>query len=1032
MNIATWIEANAGTGKTSRLTDEIVRRFRDGVKFDRVCAVTFTEKAANEMVERLRWKVVELVGRGEAAPDALDRMNESFVGTIHAFCNRILKRYGNRLSLPPLFAVDSEGDVFQKLFDTRWDRFLAHQLKTRGDHESYVTVFGLNTLYEMAERLAQRRYEFRPVESEDLEWLVQDLQDTKKWDLTARGWVQMILQALKEDPANRDVIEVVLEANTLDNTAWKNALLDLIRCRHKQMHSCLQWLKQNFVQQLLEEYRALGYLRFDDMILDTRELLKNDLEVRRELKARYDVVLVDEMQDTDPVQYEIFLYLSEKNGREKDFTLREVINGSRQLSLEPGKFFGVGDPKQSIYGFRSADIGAYEAVKTMLITAGVAIEPLVTNYRSCANLVNFTNQLARRLFGASNPENSNSVNTYCSGRPVLDCVHLVELECEQAREQHLRILTEANWLATRVKSLISDPQAPRSPQQIGILLRKLTHAHLYVDALNSRNIRVVIEGERFFYQSQEVIDFLNLLKYTVDEMDTIALAGMLRSPLFHMTDPELADFFYHYRSGKRIFESLEASVSGDPQRLATLAKFLESIGALRNELKEMTPGRLIDQVFARLPVLTVAGLAYGISRREMAPLNLLKIHKLALEADDEPEMTAMRFVRTLESFSKEAKQQGQEAMADEVFPAVRIMSIHQSKGLDFPVLFVPLSDYGIGNYEDATKVKYDWKTNVAGLKINRFTEANYLRLRYGPGELQIVPPAEDALLSQIEDEERRVLYVASTRAKEEIYFSYVPWVGRKDSNAGRPIMDLMSDVLSELTVENKPLTVQLSSPWLEPSAELIIAPATSVQDVTAAWKRVEEAGMKRALPLHTSVTEEASQEEEPVIESLYQYISTESQIIGLICHAVMERIDFKNPQDYKRSLQLAGIELQGTFSEQDVRHALEKSGSILEAFFRSEAAAWLADVEIYGREVPVYLFDPEAGKILSGKIDLLARQKDVLHLIDYKTNIELDSAAKKAYARQLELYARAIHPIAPNFTLRRRLCLLRHGVFIDV
>lgn len=1032
MSVAKWIEANAGTGKTSRLTDEIVERFRRGVPFDRLCAVTFTEKAANEMVERLRARVVGLVQAHEAPPYALDRLNESFVGTIHAFCSRILRRYGHLLGLPPLFAVDPDGSVFQSLMDTRWDRFVGRHLNTRGEHEAFVRTFGLHALRQMVEKLAQRRHTFRPVESDDLDWLVRDLQDMDAWNLASKGWVPLVLQALADYPGSRDVLEVVLEAGTLqEHTAWKNAVQDLIRCRHFQFHSCLSWLKRTFVNGLLDEYRALGYLRFDDMILDTRELLKYDLEVRREVKARYDLVLVDEMQDTDPVQYEIFLYLCERNGQERDFTLREVMDGSKRLALQEDKFFGVGDPKQSIYGFRSADIGAYEAVKDLLSREGVIVEPLATNYRSCGNLIRFTNRLAKRLFPAHPPVDSHPGKDYCSGRSMRDCIRLVEVRSLNAAEQHLRILSEANWLANRVSMLISG--AARKPQHIGILLRKLTSAHLYVDALNAKNIRVVIEGERFFYQSQEVIDFLNLLKWVVDDMDDLALAGVLRSPLFGLTDPETAMFFRAYGAETGVVRVLESVLRSDAARLKTLCAFLDVIEELRSGMSGWTPGGLLREVFARLPVLIVAGLAYGNSRKELAPLNLLKIHKLALAADADPAMSAYRFVRTLESFSKESRQTGQEPMADEALPAVRIMSIHQSKGLDFPVVFVPLTDYGIGAFEDAAIVKYDWKTDIAGMRIGRFTEANYLRLKYGGDEDSVPAAHEDELLSQIDDEERRVLYVAATRAKEELLFSYVPWVGKKDPTGGRPVLELLSELLAGHVPDDERVMVEASEPWLESAAAEPDALLVPIAPILEDWKKVELAAERRSRLQHGSVTGEARPEEEEIArEEISHGPAVHARLIGLICHGVMQRVDFARKEHFAELVAVEANALKGTFNRADIEAAASECLEILDAFFRSEASVWLAAVEILGREVPVLLPELEDRKILSGKIDLLARENQTLFVIDYKTNVSLSDADLETYRRQMALYVRAVTPAASGLLIRPRLCLLRRGVFIDL
>ncbi|HSP05771.1 MAG TPA: 3'-5' exonuclease, partial [Acidobacteriota bacterium] len=691
------------------------------------------------------------------------------------------------------------------------------------------------------------------------------------------------------------------------------------------------------------------------------------------------------------------------------------------------------DPKQSIYGFRSADIGAYEAVKSLLSREGVTVEPLTTNFRSCRNLISFSNRLAQRLFRHPRPQDSQPAREYCAGRSIRDCVHLVEIHSDSAAEQHLRILAEANWLAARVNSLVWDPVNPRKPQHIGILLRKLTSAHLYVDALNAQNIRVVIEGERFFYQSQEVIDFVNLLKCVVDDMDDVALAGVLRSPLFGLTDQQLAAFFLEYRlhgSASRALKELFSEDESD--RRNTLVTFLSVIEDLRLRMREWTPGGLLREVFARLPVLTVAGLAYGNARRELAPLNLLKIHKLALEADPRPEMSAYRFVRTLESYSKEAKQTGQEPMADEALPAVRIMSIHLSKGLDFPVVFVPLTDYGVGASEDAAIVKYDWKTDIAGMKINRFTEANYLRLKYGGGESRETVVRDDLLLAQIEEEERRVLYVAATRAKEQIFFSYVPWTGKKDTGAGRPLLALLSETLPFEIPEEERVTMEVSEPWLAVPAG-VQEGSVPLAPVLESWKRIDLATRRRTRLQHLSASEEARPEEEERVErKIPQTANPQAQCIGLICHGVLQRIDFSRTAEFGELVAVKKAELINVFRELDVEAAASESLEILREFFQSEAAQWLSGVEILGREVPVVLPNPAEGSIVSGKADLLIRDGRTLYVIDYKTGRSIEAGALETYRRQMDLYARAIEPIASGMPVRKRLCLLRTGTFLDL
>ena len=709
----------------------------------------------------------------------------------------------------PLFEVDPTSKIFDTLFETRWDRFLSGILKSGPPpYDRLIQALGIGHLRELAEKLSDRRYAFRPAEPPDLSALISNLLDPDKWDVDfQKGWGKIVHNALLQFEDNRDVLSLLTSTVHSLDTDWKNAIKDVLLCRNEEIYTALDALRRDFVNPLLKEYRGLGYLRFDDLLLDTRDLLKNHFDIRRSLKNRFDLVLVDEMQDTDPVQYEIFLYLCETKKEEGDFGLQEIVAGKERLNLQDDKLFVVGDPKQSIYGFRKADIHAYQMIKNILKQEGVQVEPLTENYRSCKAVVDFTNAMAQKLFPYEELEDSVTMRKdYCPDKKIQDCIHLTSIECDAADVQHLRVIAEANWLAEKIQTMVvgATPQngggdvgadsmvgatrrVARRPaddhafySDIGILLRRLTHAHIYVDALCARNIPVVIEGEKYFYLSQEVIDFINLLKWIIDEMDSIALAGLLRSPLFGLNDFELAIFFKHYRNTFDVPVSLESTLTESPaSRKQSLLGFLQIIFEIRKNLKTLTPAQLVDQVLTGLPVLTVASLGYGTYRNELAPLNILKIHKQALDADSDPAVTAYAFVRMLEGYSREGLEYGQEAVADEGVDAVRIMSIHRAKGLDFPILFLPLTDHGFAMWRNSD-VLHDWKSNTVGLKVQGFTEANYLRLKY------LHPDQEDhgdGVLAKLEEEERRVLYVAATRAKKAIHVSFVPIAG-KDKNTG--------------------------------------------------------------------------------------------------------------------------------------------------------------------------------------------------------------------------------------------------------
>ncbi len=1046
MGIATFIEANAGTGKTYELTSHILKKVSDGVPLKEICAVTFTEKAATEMVERLRTRMAELVSIGEMEPKRFEEVNQGFIGTIHAFCTQVLKRYGSRIGLTPLFEVDADQSHFDELFESHWDRFLSGVL--RGMREPYpklIEVFGIENLKLLAEHLTSRRYTFQKPDG-SVEWLFDLIQDTNAWNANENHrWDSAFLSGLKDPQKNRTALNFMLafQQTTIKDTSWKNAIKDALNYRNDEIYEAVHSLMRDFVLNVLDEYKSLGYLRYDDLILDTRNLLRDHPDVRRRLKERYRSVLVDEMQDTDPVQYEIFLYLCEQDNIESDFRLHDLASGKFTLKLQPRKLFVVGDPKQSIYGFRSADPEAYTTIKNILGKEAVEVTALTGNYRSCKNLVEFTNALAERLFPGVEPEPSITKTDYCSGFEIHDCVRLVKIETEENDALHLRILSEANWLANEIKERSESATENNLYRGTAILLRKLTNAHLYVDALSARGIPVVIEGEKFFFQSQEVIDFVNLLKWIVDDMDVIAMAATLRSPLFGLSDLELALFFSIMKTIPRQDEqpptaetALTAILKNAPaERKETNLNFLKSVGEIRRLMPQLNPGKLVDEVLARFPILSLAAISYGNHRRDISPLNILKIHKQALEADLDPLISTYSFVKQLERYSRELKDLGQEAVADEGVDAVRILSIHRAKGLDFPITYIALTDYGGGNYVERTDIKQNWKTDTASLKIGGFTEANYLRMQYANRSvIKRKTKIKTGFELDLSDEEKRVLYVAATRAKLELCFTLA---GDDPKNTGgKNIFAFLDLVHPDVNV-----TLEKADPWLPSGILNSTREKISLEPVVNAWNEIEALRSRRTLPVLNSITAEALQHEPVEVgsenrdaelkeeaETEWEFVSMHARIVGLLCHGVLEQIDFQAPDNFRSLLEVEKCKLSDAHSAFDLEAAEDVAEKILGTFLHSDAAKWITSLDILGREVPVCIFDQRQNKTLTGTIDLFAKDQTGQHfLVDYKTVDDVDTESLKTYRKQMELYGRAL-----NVPLSPRLILLKSGKVVEL
>ena len=222
------------------------------------------------------------------------------------------------------------------------------------------------------------------------------------------------------------------------------------------------------------------------------------------------------------------------------------------------------------------------------------------------------------------------------------------------------------------------------------------------------------------------------------------------------------------------------------------------------------------------------------------------------------------------------------------------------------------------------------------------------------------------------------------------------------------------------------------------SSKLSLAP------VLESWNQIEAARSKCALPQLSSITAEASlnleksnavfttpiraevTEEQP--ENEWEFVSMHARLVGLLCHGVLERIDYKSPKNVRSLLEIEKAKLTDAHSTQILTEAEVEAESILEKFLRSEAARWLSSLEIVGREIPVCVFDPDQNKVLTGTIDLLAKDASDQHfLIDYKTVDDLDDSSRGSYQRQMELYSKAL-----TVPCVARLCLLRSGKIIDI
>ncbi|MEK6604284.1 MAG: 3'-5' exonuclease, partial [Nitrospirota bacterium] len=558
----------------------------------------------------------------------------------------------------------------------------------------------------------------------------------------------------------------------------------VLRTDHEYFRDALAILGP-FADSCRRRFLEAGAITFDGLLARARDLLRDHPGIRERLKRHFKAILVDEFQDTDPVQYEIILFLCERAGR--------PLADWQAVQLEPGKLFIVGDPKQSIFAFRRADIEAFQDVTGRVLAQGGIPLTLTTNFRSHASILSTVNGLFGRLlaegrgpqppYHALDPQPDRRTGAGTQGvtlrlvAPDGDEEAGEDLNAPQAVRAEAEAL--ARWLKTEVigkEVLTSRDGPPRTvePGDVALLFRTFTQSRDYLEALRRHGLSYVAEGEKHFYRRQEVIDLVNVLRCVRHPDDTMALAGVLRSALGALTDRELVELAalhaLDYRGGG------SPGLSGHPKS-AHLRRLYAALESLHRDCPMKPLPDAVDMVFAKLPILELAAASL---HGEQAAANLWKIRDLADDLAADPDMTLAGFVEVLAGRIADPPEESESGLAEESLEAVRVMSIHKAKGLEFPIVVLVGMHAGTLAQRDPIQVQHDWSTGVAGIRLGATGTLGGLF-------------ASEKLEARTAAEQRRLLYVGMTRAKERLILSGA-LTGRSSSGN---FLSLLRDVIGE-------------------------------------------------------------------------------------------------------------------------------------------------------------------------------------------------------------------------------------------
>jgi ATP-dependent exoDNAse (exonuclease V) beta subunit len=1029
------IEAGAGTGKTTLIVDRIEAIVRSGrARLDQLAAVTFTENAAVTMKLRLRERLERARSdqglpalERERAAAALDTLERAAVTTIHALCAQMLQERPLECGVLPGFRTADEAQA-DALFAEAWEEWLGERLGGGDDVLLDALERGIPLEGEgpWGERTSLRGLARRLVDQRDLEPLCEEtpfdpqairrelgLQGARARALVAVAKPGDALAARLERFADHAEAAQFLEGHALVAHllaleavpasfgfrphwpspealaegraigAWtKESRAAWAAAEGAALHTRLVRALRGVVTIYERKKTERGVLDFLDLLLKARDALRDQQGVRAYFQARFLHLLIDEFQDTDPLQVE----------------LAQLVAGDR-----PGALVVVGDAKQSIYRFRRAEVRLFRRLVARAGEPGRgAVLHLVQSFRSRPSILRFVNRVFAELVQESEESDQ---------PPYEPIVPPPALEDDQPGVVALRfpappnasgpdlLAAEAAGLAAFLAELAHGGERVRDPASgelrasragdVLVLARRLTKVTGLEEALEAAGVRFTVEGGKSFFDRQEVHETLAVLRAIDDPSDRVALVAALRSSFFGVSDRDIAA--YTLSPGPPLW-------AGPIDRERPGAAAMAEARGLLDALHEMRRHASVPAVLERLYDETRVLAALTGSRRGEAQIaNLEKIAALAREAAALGALTLRGFTRLVEDRVANAREEPDLPSTRPGDPdTVRILSIHKAKGLEAPIV-------ALFDADDEARPSID--------TVPLWSEQ---RIAIGfRGGCQ--PAGWDALVRAEEKkaraEARRLLYVACTRARDLLVVPRPP----VDADTGGFWKELVSrlpasDDADVRTVDAEAIPLaQLPGRGRELWA---LAGAEGPDAVAARWETERRALVARAAErpyVPARATDVAARgADEGARMSLVPAGGGSGRNFGSLVHKLLEWVPLDMPAESRVARLVAMAEAMAPSYSLDPTAARQASAQAARALAlplfdraRQAARAW--------RELGLWF--PDGEYLVEGVVDLVFEEDGRLVVVDYKSDAieEAQALAQAAHhAPQLQLYGRGL------------------------
>ncbi len=1059
------VEAAAGTGKTTVLVTRIINLIRKGeAGLEEVVAITFTEKAAAELKVKLRQELEKALS-DELASEEYRRVSEAIsdlermqVTTIHSFCGSLLRERSVEAGLDPNFEVAD--DLMAKLLQTEvWEEWFERQMDTNDPALRRALLIGMKPeqIRQMSESMLENRdvLKYLPSsqapeelgkaigrfvgafekEAESLNQLKQYCRDAEDKAFLTIEELNVKLRKLESISDKEEKERFIFKempakfTNRGNKRYWKpDHQLTTVKGHFTSIAKSLEETQTliadsvmtglaNCLKDYIDDYEKAkqerNLLDFHDLLIFTSRMLKEHPEVRRYFRRCYRFLLVDEFQDTDPLQAEIVFFLSEDE--------RTEASEWKEVQVASKRVFIVGDPKQSIYRFRRADIEMYEDAKTRMGQGRLLT--ISQNFRCAPSLVQVVNKIFEDLLKP--PEDGQYQPGYVPlhfGRkketvpPEHGAVLLyppIKKEIVMNNMEECR-QWESRCIASFIQKLVSEEKRqvwdeadqsfrPVLFKDIAILMRTYTPLNFLEEALRSYEVDYRVVGGRHFYKRPEVQQLLAVLQAVDSPNDRVSLIAALRSPFFGVSDEEI--FLFHARGGSLSYlQEFQGTDMEEPFRLL-------------RELHEMRNQASVSALLKRLYEATSGLVLFLLKPQgEQRVANLLKIGDVARALDERGMLSFRGFVRWLSERQEEEDEEEEPPTLERGDNFVRLLTIHRAKGLEFPVVILADLAHKDGGRENFIIDRSGGRIGIKiGKKDDHFRTRNYEELSQWEEK-------------RGEAEEKRLLYVGMTRARDFLILP-VFWVkdkkeGEKDIPKGSFLKYLQPYLKEPDKVTfgkwDKEIlfydtnTLELKPDETTPFRFPIDIEKEGGEDSKLSlfqrehWKKSQEelkrrAEMGRTISTAIEKVEEVEKDDEWVISPA---TGGEGVIFGKLVHRLFEKVDWSKADLIEEMAAIEGKGLGATAS------MIKRAGEMVREAIHSPVLQRVIKSIGYQKEVPFTY--KNNGAIFEGVMDVVFKEEDGLVVLDFKTDLVdqkgLNSKIEH-YRPQVKVYSDAIRTI---------------------